>query len=361
MKGFPPTAFWKILEPDECRVTEPTNSTFVNPRAPTVVEEEAIFIPVKYNFSKHHIEIPEFEGKVDIVKMVKGGRKGRRDRPAMKKDGTPETIAVKQNRLKIKKRMKEKYKLSAFSHPHEFVEVFCPFNDHTVKGKSMFSFSKLCSWTNLKATLANAGPGGSCYIDYKPFTTNEIRQHLGLYILQGFAPSPRIEMKLYPQRVDKFNGNDFMYRSFGENAERRFRHFKAFFACQDPAIDPPSRKTFPNWKVRPMIEWMNIIGPKIVKLGCCISIDEMTMRFKGRHKDKRRITYKAEGDGFQADALCQEGYTYQVFMRNDPAPKKYLKQGLSPLHSRVMSLFDSLTENHHQCAMDNLYNSASFC
>ena len=40
---------------------------------------------------------------------------------------------------------------------------------------------------------------------------------------------------------------------------------------------------------------------------------------------------------------------------------KYLEQGLSPLHSRVMSLFDSLKENHHHCAMDNLYNWAKFC
>ena len=75
--------------------------------------------------------------------------------------------------------------------------------------------------------LANAGKGGDCYPDYTPFTPNEIRQRIGLYVMQGFATSPRIEMKLSPQRVDKFNGNDFVYRSFGPNAERRHRHFKA--------------------------------------------------------------------------------------------------------------------------------------
>ena len=56
------------------------------------------------------------------------------------------------------------------------------------------------------------------------------------------------------------------------------------------------------------------------------------MRFQGQYKDKHRITYKAEGDGFQADALCDEGFTYKVHTPNDPAPNKYLKQGLSPLH-----------------------------
>ena len=85
------------------------------------------------------------------------------------------------------------------------------------------------------------------------------------------------------------------------------------------------------------------------------------MGFKGQHADKRRITYKAEGDGFQCDALCDSGFTYQVYMQNHPAPAKYLKQGLSPLHSRVMGLFDTVNDDNHQCAMDNLYNSAAFC
>eukprot|EP00957_Ditylum_brightwellii_P149143 11357731-Ditylum_brightwellii.AAC.1 len=46
------------------------------------------------------------------------------------------------------------------------------------------------------------------------------------------------------------------------------------------------------------------------------------MHFKGKHRDKRKITYKAGGDGFQADEF--------------------------------------LKHEHHQYAMDNLYNSASF-
>ena len=107
---------------------------------------------------------------------------------------------------------------------------------------------------------------------------------------------------------------------------------------------------------------MNYQYPLAWKLerACCV-VDEMTMRFKGKHKDKRRITYKTEGDGFQSDALCDDGYCYQIYTRNDPAPKKYLKQGLSPFHSRTMALFDSLKDDYHKVGMDNLYNSASFC
>ena len=96
-------------------------------------------------------------------------------------------------------------------------------------------------------------------------------------------------------------------------------------------------------------------------INTCISCDEQTIGFQGNHKDKKRITYKAEGDGFQCDALCQDGFTYQFYFRNEPAPKRWKKLGLSPLHSRVMALFDTLKDDHHQCGMDNLYNSVAFC
>ena len=87
----------------------------------------------------------------------------------------------------------------------------------------------------------------------------------------------------------------------------------------------------------------------------------MTMNFKEHHCDNLGITYKAEGDSFQVDDFCDDGYCYQLYMRNDPSPKKYLKQGLSPLHSQTMALFESLKDNNHQVGMDNLYNSADFC
>ena len=99
---------------------------------------------------------------------------------------------------------------------------------------------------------------------------------------------------------------------------------------------------------------MNFIFPTVWLLACAFSVDEMTMGFKGQHKDKKWVTYKAEGYGFQSDALFQEGYTYHIWMRNDCAPSKYLKQDLSPLHSRVMGLFYSIEDDHHQCAMYNL-------
>ena len=61
--------------------------------------------------------------------------------------------------------------------------------------------------------------------------------------------------------------------------------------------------------------------PRAWQLVCSVAVNEITMRFKEHHRDKLRITCKAEGDGFQDDALCDDVYCYQFYMQNDPAPK----------------------------------------
>ena len=65
---------------------------------------------------------------------------------------------------------------------------------------------------------------------------------------------------------------------------------------------------------------MNDIYPHVWLLGESISIDETKIGFQGMHKDKKWITYKTEGDGFKCDALCDEGYTYQIYFRNHSSP-----------------------------------------
>ena len=52
------------------------------------------------------------------------------------------------------------------------------------------------------------------------------------------------------------------------------------------------------------------------------------MGFKGHTQGQKRITYKTEGERFQCDALCDEGYTYQIYFRNYPSPEKYIKLGM---------------------------------
>ena len=61
------------------------------------------------------------------------------------------------------------------------------------------------------------------------------------------------------------------------------------------------------------------------------------------------------------DALCEDGLCFQFYFQNDPENVEYTKTGLSPLHSRVMTLFDSVEDDYHVCGMDKLYNYVTFC
>ena len=50
-------------------------------------------------------------------------------------------------------------------------------------------------WTNRKASYNGAGKGGMVYKEFEDFLVDEMMQRLGLYILNGISPCPRVEMK----------------------------------------------------------------------------------------------------------------------------------------------------------------------
>ena len=110
-----------------------------------------------------------------------------------------------------------------------------------------------------------------------------------------------------------------------------------------------------------MLMWMNCTFPLVWLLRLVFSVDAMTMGFKGTHKDNLHITYRNEGNSFQVGEHVQEGYTYQLYIRNDQEHPKYLKQGLSLFHLQVNNMFYSVKDEHHKCEMDNLYNSTYYC
>ena len=64
--------------------------------------------------------------------------------------------------------------------------------------------------------------------------------------------------------------------------------------------------------------------------------------------------------GFLQMQFLQDGYTYTFYMQNMPAPKNYVDNKLSPLHTRVLFMFDQLKEPYHHCGLDNHYISAKF-
>jgi len=211
------------------------------------------------------------------------------------------------------------------SRPSDWFTALLPLKRGPSDPLTVVTLNDWATYTNAKAAKANAGQPGGMYPDWTPFSPVEIKQFIGLYIFNGISPSPQISMKFKPHHEDYVHGND------------------------------------PNWKIDPFIAHIMVVSMWAWVLGRNISCDEQTIGFKGNHADKRRITYKKEGDGFQADTICEKGFTYSIYFRNMPPPAHYIVKKCSALHARVLFLFEELKDKYHVCGLDNLYNSVKFC
>ena len=76
--------------------------------------------------------------------------------------------------------------------------------------------------------------------------------------------------------------------------------------------------------------------------------------------DKIRIPYNNEGYRIQADSLCDQGYTYAFFLRDECLTKEYTSMGFSPFNACVFSLFITLHNKFHEVHLNNLFMSANF-
>ena len=248
------------------------------------------------------------------------------------------------------------------SHPADWFNLFFPNKRSQKTHPKAVTMDELTAWTNTKALMLNAGVGGGKYSRFINFTKDEIMSHLGLYLLHSISPSPQIDMKFKSVYEDPVNGSNLCHEVFGKQGVTRHKEFKAFFSATDPIKPIPPTNTHPNWKIGPCLKNMMRVSKDCMMIGQNISVDEQDIGFQGQHKDKQRISYKRVGDGFLVDALCADGYTYTWYFRNQLAPKYWIDKGLSPLHSRVMSLFQQLPQNteNYKCGMDNLFMSPKF-
>jgi hypothetical protein len=191
-------------------------------------------------------------------------------------------------------------------------------------------FIKRCivDTTNARAAAEGAGFGGSIYHDYEPFDTAEMYRFLGLLFLNGLSPRPRISMWFESHIIF---GNEFiakaMHKQRGRgqrsiHGARRWKHFRRFMCMFDFRQDARKETAKnPLWKIQHLLDELNDNASKMWIPGKWLSIDEQTLGFQGRSGLKLRISYKKEGDGFQCDAICDDGYTFSFYFRHgDPPP-----------------------------------------
>ena len=185
---------------------------------------------------------------------------------------------------------------------------------------------------------------------------------MGAMILDGLSPSPQLAWKLQPQSKECVHGNDFIADAIGTGHQQLNRTFRCFFACQDPLNlkTPPPKKECPNVKVDEWFRWLRYIIKEAWELGPNCSVDEQTCRMQGKSEYKCRCgKYKRIGDGLQCDCIADDGYTYAFYFRNEPVDQKWIRRGMCPMHSRLMHMFENLTESGHQVKMDNLFVSVN--
>ena len=178
------------------------------------------------------------------------------------------------------------------------------------------------------------------YSTFTEFNPQDFEQYLYLLFWNGLNPSPQIEWKLQSKELNPIYSSAFLRRLHGPTTSLRPWHFKCCFACQDPKITVPSKKTHPNFKVNEYFQHIQTIFCYCWMPGRDLSTDDQKMGFKGQHDENLRITYKKEGDGFQCDCIADNGYTFTLYFRNQPAPKKWIDKGYSTLHIHCMNLFD---------------------
>ena len=244
--GFSPLAKWTYLQ-DKNEMIDLTDELEVDGikyRSPTTPKEEFERTGIENGGNDKFI----YAKKIHRNKFIKKAVLPKTDcRGRLQKDRiTGEFIYEEQEFTKSVPNMTflNNHNLSYDSDPFQWFNAFIPFKKSRVQARrdGGFTIGEWTRFTNLKALLSNAGTGGTVYKDFVPFTTFELMKHIGIYFLNGVSPSPRVEMKMQPQTVDQFNGNDMVYNSMGPNSERRHRHFKCFFSLQDPRIAMPSKK-----------------------------------------------------------------------------------------------------------------------
>ena len=163
------------------------------------------------------------------------------------------------------------HKIGFHSSLADWFDIFMPKKKHP---DSKISIEEMCMWTNQKGMMEEK---------VLPFKLEELMADIGLYILQGVSPSPRVEMKVSSQSDDPVNDNNLCHCVFGgkSKGEKRHRLFKRYFAACDPVVPTPDPKVSPNWKVEKLIKQIIHISKKAMLIGKWISVDKQTIGFKG--------------------------------------------------------------------------------
>ena len=97
---------------------------------------------------------------------------------------------------------------------------------------------------------------------------------------------------------------------FGYNVIIKYRELKMFFCMRCTCMVIMPKTKHPNFKVDHLFKHVIKVSTEAWLLDMELSCDMHTQGFQGNHRDKSRIIYKVEDDGFHYDSIYVNGYTY---------------------------------------------------
>jgi hypothetical protein len=118
-----------------------------------------------------------------------------------------------------------------------------------------------------------------------------------------------------------------------------WKHFRCFM-CMFDFREDAKKETAKNllWKVQRFLDELNDNAAKMWMPGKWLSINEQMLGFQRWSGIKLQILYKNKDDGFQCDAVCNDGCTFLfLFCHGDtpPLPKEFIDK-ITVLSSTAM-------------------------
>nr|XP_045585833.1 piggyBac transposable element-derived protein 4-like [Procambarus clarkii] len=198
--------------------------------------------------------------------------------------------------------------------------------------------------TNLYASQNKAGTGQRTKHRWQSVTVKEIARYMGLTILMGICPLPRLRMYWQTGRfwhIPCFN--TFM-------TGKRFEIIAKYFHVYNNKSIPPGQGVEKLIKVRSLMQYLLNRFKRIYIPNKNLSLDEGTMPWRGRLSFKTYNPNKPDKYGIKLYMLAEatSGYIYDFEI--------YSGVGKTTIDT-VMALIEPLKDKGYHSYMDNCYNS----
>ena len=198
--GFPVTARWELIEQLQEDVLEALNYNieglaFHPPTSSDNIDRPNIEPPIIYNYPQLDYDLPPFIMQAKLPVMDHNGDPERdQDTGEYKYEYGIVNASVPNIDFT------QKNHLDQYSSPCDWFNSFFPIFKNHRSLTTQVTLEDITTWSNQKAYIANSGQGGKQYESWRPFTVEEIMAHIGVYVLNGLIPSPKIEYKFPHKR-----------------------------------------------------------------------------------------------------------------------------------------------------------------